>query len=163
VNKILDAMEWKSGSAPQSRHPRDVHDDLIGGLRAVATVDANALIATLKDRPKHALALIWALGGSRQTVALTTLIEYSRHKDMWVRWAAVEGLARRRKKSLIQPLLGALRDRSDLVRFSALVGLEKVADSRAIEGLKHYLSSKRLSPGGKRVATQLLAKLEKSG
>jgi len=163
VNRILDAIEGKLGPAPKRRHPRDVHDDLIGGLRAVATVDVKALIGALKRRPKHALDLIWALGGSRLKVAVQTLIDYSTHKDMWVRWAAVEGLARRRQKSLMQPLLVALRDRSDLVRFSALVGLEKVADGRAIEGLKHYLSNKRLSPGGKRLAATLLARLDKAG
>jgi hypothetical protein len=163
VNKILDAIEGGFGPAPKSRHPRDVHDDLIGGLHAVATVDANALISSLKRRPRHACALIWALGGSRQKVAVETLIEYSKHQDKWVRWAAVEGLVRRPQKSLMQPLLGALRDRSDMVRFSALVGLKKVADSRAIEGLKHYLSGKRLSPGGQRLASELLAKLEKAG
>jgi hypothetical protein len=49
-----------------------------------------------------------------------------------------------------------------MARFSALVGLEKIADYRAIEGLKSYLSGKRLSPGGKRLASALLAKLEKA-
>src|SRR5262249_28650542 len=111
---------------------------------------------------KHAFALIWALGGSRQKLAVQTLIEYSTHDDKSVRWAAVNGLARRQQKSLIEPLLFALRDRSDMVRFSALVGLEKIADNRAIEGLKQYLSNKRLSPGGKRLASALLAKLEKA-
>jgi HEAT repeat protein len=162
VNRILDAMDGEFGPAPTGRHPRDVHDDLIGGLHAVASVDANALISTLKRRPKHAFALTWALGGSRQKVAVQTLIEYSTHEDKWVRWAAVEGLARRQQKSLMEPLLVALRDRSDMVRFSALVGLEKVADNRAIEGLKQYLSGKRQSPGGQRVASALLAKLEKA-
>jgi hypothetical protein len=107
VNKILDALEGKAGPAPKSRHPRDVHDDLIGGLHAIATVDAKALIGPLKRRQEHACALIWALGSSRREVAVATLIEYSRHKDKWVRWSAVEGLARRRKKSLLQPLLVA--------------------------------------------------------
>jgi HEAT repeat protein len=162
VNRILDAMDGKFGPAPKTRHPRDVADDLIGGLHAVASVDANALIVALKRRPKHAFALIWALGGSREKTAVQTLIAYSTHHDKWVRWAAVEGLARRRQKSLMEPLLVALRDRADLVRFSALVGLQKIADYRAIEGLKHYLSRKRLSPGGKRLASALLARLEKA-
>jgi len=162
VDKILDAMEGNCAPAPKRRHPRDVHEDLIGGLVAVGKVDANALIDTLQRRPKHVFSLIWALGSSRQQIATTTLIEHSQHKDMWVRWAAVEGLARRRQKCLLQPLLVALRDRSDMVRYSALVGLEKIADKQAIAGLRHYLSGKRLSPGGSSLATRLLAKLEKT-
>jgi HEAT repeat protein len=114
----------------------------------------------LDDRPNHASSLIWALGGLRQVAVVKTLVEHSKHKDLWVRWAAVEGLARCRKESRLQPLLAALGDRSDMVRFSALLGLVKVADRSAIEPLKHYLRSKRMSVGGKRITIELLARLE---
>lgn len=161
VNKVLDAMEGKLGQPPKSRHPRDVHDDLIGVLQAVAKGDVTPLIDCLKSRPEHAWAVIWALGSSRRKIATATLIEYSRHKEMWVRWSAVEGLARNPKESSMNALLAALSDRSDMVRFSALIGLESIADDRAIEGIRRYLANKRLSPGGKSIAAELLTKLEK--
>jgi hypothetical protein len=164
VDAVLDALEGKHGLPPKGRHPRDVDEGLIGGLYAIATVDPDPLINTLKRRPEHAFELIWALGQARRDGVIETLIEYSKHKNMWVRWAAVEGLVRcRKRKSLLEPLLDALRDRSDLVRFSALQGLAKVADDTAIAPLKRYLANKRLSPGGKRLASELLAKLEKAG
>jgi hypothetical protein len=58
-------------------------------------------------------------------------------------------------------LLDALRDKSGSVRFAALEGLVKVADRTAIEPLKHFLGDKRLQPGGRRIASELLYKLEK--
>jgi HEAT repeat protein len=82
-------------------------------------------------------------------------------KDPLVRCAAVEGLKRFRKKSVLQPLLDALRDRSQLVRFVALEALVRVADRTAIEPLKRYLADKRLQPGGRRIASELLNKLER--
>gem|GEM_PF-3631756 len=160
VDIILDALEGKHGVPPKSRHPRDVSDDLVGGLHSIAKVNPDPLLAALDDRPNHASSLIWALGGLRQVAVVKTLVEHSKHKDLWVRWAAVEGLARCRKESRLQPLLAALGDRSDMVRFSALLGLVKVADRSAIEPLKHYLRSKRMSVGGKRITIELLARLE---
>jgi HEAT repeat protein len=163
VDAVLDALEGKHGLPPKRRHPRDVHEGLVGGLYAIAKVNPDPLINTLNRRPEHARDLIWALGGSGHVAAVKKLLEYAKHQDMWVRWAAVEGLVRCGKQhSLLQPLLDALRDRSDMVRYSALQGLVKVADHTAIEPLKRYLASKRLSPGGKRLASELLAKLEKA-
>jgi HEAT repeat protein len=162
VDAILDALQGERGPAPADRHPRDIHEDLSGGLQAIAEVNPEPLIVALARRPEHTFSLIWALGSSREDAAVQALVEYAKHKDQWVRWAAVEGLVRFRKKSLLQPLLDALRDRSDQVRFTALTGLVKIADRRAIEPLKHYLADKRLKPGGRRIAGELLAKLEKS-
>jgi hypothetical protein len=161
VDAVLNALEGKSGPAPKDRHPRDLAEDLSGGLQAIAQVNPEPLIRALGRRPHHTFSLIWALGSSREEAAVQKLIEYATHKDPWVRWAAVSGLARFRRKSLRQPLLDALRDRSDLVRFTALEGLVKVADHTAIEPLKRYLSDKRLKPGGRRIASELLHKLEK--
>lgn len=160
VDAILDALEGKHGPPPKGRHPFDVHDNLLGGLYAIARMNPEPLLSTLERRPRHASSLIWVLGSSRNKLVMETLVKYSKHKDMWVRWSAVEGLGRCRRKSLRQPLLDALRDRSDMVRFSALIGLAKIADRTAIEPLKHYLAAKRLSPGGNRIATELLAKLQ---
>jgi hypothetical protein len=162
VDAILDALEGKHGRAPTSRHPRDVHDDLLGGLHAIGKVHPGPLIDALDRRPQHSVSLIWVLGGSRREGVVEKLVEYSKHKDIYARWAAVEGLNRYRKKSLLLPLLGALHDRSDMVRFSALIGLAKIADRTAIEPLKRYLASKGLKPGGQRIASELLAKLEKA-
>jgi len=165
VDSVLDAFENKHAGAPKGRHPRDVHDDLLGGLFAIRQVNPDPLIDALDRRPQHAFSLIWALGGARRQTVVSKLVEHAKHKDLYVRWAAVEGLSRYRRKSVLPSLLEALRDRSDMVRFSALLGLVKVADRTAIEPLKRYLADKRLtqrSPGGKRIASELLAKLQKA-
>jgi HEAT repeat protein len=109
------------------------------------------------------MTLVWALQGSRDKTAIATLVECLRHKDQYVRWAAVEGLARRRQTSVLKPLLAALSDRSDLVRFSALRAIAKVADQTAIEPLRHFLGRKKLNPGAKKLAEELLARLERVG
>ncbi len=160
VESLLDALEGKFGPAPPGRHPRDVYDDLAGGLDAIAKQSPDPLIRALERRPEQAEIIIWILGGSRRADVTQLLVTHAKHKEAEVRWAAVAGLARTRRKSVQQPLLDALRDRSDLVRFSALLGLKKVADHQAIEPLRRYLAGKRISPGGKRVAAELLAKLE---
>jgi hypothetical protein len=129
---VLNALEGKCGPIPKNRHPRDINDDLIGAPFALASVNPGLLIAALDRRPQHAMSLIWALGGSRNDAPVEKLIEYSRDKDRWVRWAAVEGLVRRKKKATLKPLLAALRDRSDMVRFSALQGLVKIADRKVL-------------------------------
>ena len=158
TDAILDAMEGKLGRG--KRHLRDLHEDLISGLQAIAKVNPAPLIVALDGRPRHTFSLIWALGASRQKVAVDKLIDHVKHQDKWVRWAAVCGLARFSRKSLLPPLLLALRDRSNRVRFVALEGLTKVADRTAIEPLKRYLTNKRLKPGARRIATELLNKLE---
>jgi HEAT repeat protein len=165
VDAILDALEGKHGQPPKNRHARDLSEDLQGALFAIASVNPDPLIEALNRRPQHAFPLIWALGGSSDNAAVSmdTLVEYSKHQDQWVRWAAIEGLVRLRKKAILQPLLVALRDRSDMVCFSAIKGLEKIADHTAIEPLKRYLERKRVSPGGRKIAMELLAKLEKAG
>jgi hypothetical protein len=162
VDALLDALEGKSGPVPEGRDPRDLHDDLSGGLQAIAKVNPEPLLRALDRRPRHTFSLIWALGSSREQAAVQTLIAYAKHNEKWVRWAAVEGLSRLRRKSLLQPLLEALRDRSEMVRFTALEGLVKVANRTAIEPLKRYLNHKRLPPGGRRIAGELLGKLEQS-
>jgi hypothetical protein len=161
VDAVLDAMEGKCGPMPRDRHPRDFHEDLEAGLQSIAQADPEPLIAALHRRPEHASALIWALGSSREEAAIQTLIEYGRHTDPWVRWSAVTGLARYRRKSLRQVFLDGLRDRSSMVRFEALKALVKVADRKAIEPLKRYLARKDLEPGARHIASGLLAKLEK--
>jgi len=160
VDAILDALEWKWGPVPKDRHPIDIHEDLSGGLQEIAKVNPGALITALDRRPGHAQHLIWGLGSSREEAAVQTLIEYAKHKDQYVRSAAVSGLAGLRRKSLMQPLLDALQDRSDDVRFTALERLVKIADRTAIEPLKRHLA-RRLQPGSRRIAGELLKKLER--
>jgi hypothetical protein len=161
VEALLDAMEGKCGPMPRDRHPRDFHEDLEGGLQSIAEADPEPVIAALHRRPEHACSLIGALGSSRDEAAVQTLIEYAKHRDPWVRWSALSGLARYRRKSLRQVFLDGLRDRSSMVRFEALEALVKVADRRAIEPLRRYLARKDLEPGGRSIASELLAKLEK--
>jgi HEAT repeat protein len=160
VDAILDALEGKCDPAPKGRHPIDLHDDLSAGLGAIARVDAEPLIRALDRRPRHTFSLIWVLGAYHNEAIKRKLMEYAKHRDKWVRWAAVEGLARSRRKFVLRPLIDALRDRSDMVRFAALEGLTRAADRTAIEPLKRYLSDKRLKPGGRRIATELLRRLE---
>ncbi len=162
VDTLLDALEGSFGNAPRNRDSREVHEDLLAGLQALATVDPLPLIRTLETRPQHAQALILALGSSRDETAVNTLMEHATHRDPWVRWAAITGLVRQRKKSLLPTLLAALRDRSGMVSYAALVGLPRVADKTAIKPLKRYLTRKRLGLGARRHASELLARLEGS-
>jgi hypothetical protein len=162
VDAILDALAGTTGPVPEDRHPRDLHDDLVAGLQAIAHLNPGPLIRALDHRPEHTFSLIWALGSSPDEAAVQKLVEYAIDRCKWVRWAAVSGLARLRQKAVLPVLLGALRDRSDLVRFTALEGLARVADRTAILPLKRYLANRRLQPGSRRIASELLKKLEKA-
>jgi hypothetical protein len=173
VDAILDALEGRSGPAPAGRDFRDLHADLFEGLYGIARVDPRPLIAALDRRPAHTFNLLEALSCSRDEAAVRKLLEYAKHKDRWIRYEAVTGLAsfaaasrvaRSRRKAMLQPLLDALRDRSDWVRSAALAGVAKIADRTAIEPLKRYLASKRLRryPGCQHQASELLKKLEKA-
>ncbi len=161
TDALLDALEGRAGPFPKDRHPIDVSDDLSGGLQTIAAVNPAPLIRALDRRPEHAFSLAWALGSSREDAAIATLTTLAKHKDLWVRWAAIEGLARLRRKSVLPTLLDALHDRSDWVRFAALEGLAKIPDRAAIEPLRRYLAYRRLQPGARRIAGELLAKLER--
>jgi hypothetical protein len=162
VDALLDAMEGQGAAPPEGRDPRDLHDDLSGGLQAIAKVGVGPLVEALERRPDHAMSLVWALGASREEAAVRALVEHAKHKDVYVRWAAVAGLAGMRRRSLQGTLIEALRDRSGQVRFAALEGLVKVADGRAIGPLRRYLRDRRLQPGGRRIAGELLARLERA-
>jgi hypothetical protein len=162
VDVILDATEGNLGKPAKDRHPRDVVEEFTGGLHFIAAVDPQPLIDALHDRPQHAMSLVWGLQGSRDKAVIATLVECLTHKDQYVRWAAVEGLARRRQKSLLKPLLAALGDRSDMVRFSALRAIAKISNQSAIEPLQCFLGRKKWCPGAKKLAEELLAKLERA-
>jgi HEAT repeat protein len=146
---------------PKRRHPHDLHCDLMGGLHAIAASDPQPLLSNLTDRPQHAFALIWALGSSHDKATMQALQDHLKHNDIWVRWAAIQGLVRRPTKRLAPVLLQALRDRSESVRFVALQGLAKLKDPIAIAPLNKYLAKKRVSVGGRQIATELLGKLER--
>lgn len=160
LNAILDVREDHSAAVPADRHPRDLYEDVTGTLWKIAEVDPELLIAALQQRPAHTFTLIWNLGASRQESARLTLAEYAGHKDPLVRWAAVSGLSRSRSKRVVPKLVNALRDRSSNVRFAALQGLTRCADQSAIAPLQRYLSDKRLLPGARRIAEELLNRLE---
>lgn len=160
LDVILDLMEDQAVQPPPGRHPRDLYEDVTGALWKIAEVDPEPLITALQRRPAHTFALVWNLGASRQEAALQTLIEYAAHRDPMVRWAAVSGLSGRRRKLVLPTLLRALKDRSNNVSFAALQGLARCADHSAILPLQHYLTSKRLQPGERRIAQELLDKLQ---
>ena len=77
-----------------------------------------------------------------------------------VRWAAVSGLCGRRRKIVLSTLLKAIKDRSSNVRYAALQGLARCADQTAIVPLQHFLATRRLQPGERRIAQELIDKLQ---
>jgi hypothetical protein len=66
VDAILDAMEGKGGATPEGRDPRDLEQDLLCGLGAIAKVNPEPLLTALDHRPRHAFRLIWSLSTSRE-------------------------------------------------------------------------------------------------
>lgn len=170
VRPVLKAM---AGPYPQGPHPRDVIEALADVLGRVAAHDPKPLLGYLRrtgensdDRLMLVVSAVSALANGPVDRVQDALIRASRHRNQYVRFAAVEALIRFRTPTAVGSVVNALRDRSDPVRMSALEAMKRDTFFRrpeAAEPLRRILRNqniRRHGPGMIRLAEEVLRKLE---
>lgn len=155
VRALLDCA-----ANPPGRHLRDVDDDLMDALHAIARRDPQSLIDVLSVRDDQAHRLAFALGSSKKRAAVDALLGLLAHRDAGVRAAAAGSLARIGTKRALAPLPALLRDRSDKVRWQALTAIEAHLRPGVESLVEEYLDRTDLLPGGVRIACSILARLD---
>jgi len=163
VRALVDGYRM---SIPPGRHLRDVHDDLAGVLWLLAERDPGALLVVMAERVGDDVAtanLAYALGASRDPIAVEALLDLLDHIDAHVRWCAVASLERIGTAEAIAPLPAMLADRADSVRFAALQAIATQLPPGSKEAVRGYLDRGDLPEGGLRLATRALARVEAHG
>lgn len=143
---------------------RDEYEDASGELHRAAQEAPEEIVALYRRGAYSPFALVWSLQGRSAPPVIDLFAEALKHKDLYVRWAAAEGLLASRRADLEDLLIPALRDRSDLVRGVAAMYFEDHGGRRALPALKHLLelpSLRRNSPGIVDSAENAIARLER--
>lgn len=168
VRPILDAMSVRP---PKGQDPRDVAEALAAVLYEIAKRNPEPLLgivesATDSPPPFFVLHALEYVGKEHRPRVIDVLLPLLRHKDVWTRKTAVSVLAKMGSKSVIEPLLSALSDRSTDVKFAVVLALNSNAilrDARALEPLTRIVQNQSLKknhPGICSEATKVIKKIE---
>jgi HEAT repeat protein len=157
------------GKVPVPRPPagpgyRDAADAKADAVVKAARADPENFFQVLSAEPSliDASDLVWALGFVKDERVTPLLAKALRSKQDTVRWAAANGLARRRSAAVVSALVGALKDRSTKVRQVVVQALGKQRNPSAIKPLREALAraSNQKVPYLVKLITQALERLE---
>ncbi len=153
---------------PSDTHLREVHERLDAVLWMLADREPGALVVVMAERERAtddaAMGrLAFALGASRDPIATEALLDLLGHVDAHVRWCAVASLERIGTPEAVAPLPALLADGSSGVRFAALQAVATHLPRGSEAALRRYLERTDLPEGGRRLASQALARLEARG
>jgi len=161
------------GPTPPGQDPREVIEALGAVLHAIARKDATSLIEILdkNDAPPdpELVVLVGALASGRKEQVVGPLIRALKHRNAFVRWAAVSSLVRLRTRKAVEPLTVALSDRSTWVKgevVRALISSKFYRTTAAIEPLRRIVRNQRIKrqlPGMWRQAKTALEMLVDQG
>jgi HEAT repeat protein len=142
---------------PAGQHSRDVIEALGYVLNRIARVDSQPVLdaIALDAVPPDPvlLFLVFALDGAPRTKVVPTLCLAAKHRNEFVRWAAVSVLAHFGTKDTAEAITGALRDRSHMVKSEAVDALRKKKRLRTpavVEPLRRIVANsviRKHSPG----------------
>ena len=90
------------------------------------------------------MPLIWCLIGHASHEAVQLFAKAIKDEDQYTRWAAAEALSKCRASDASALLVAALKDRSHLVKGTAVDAMAKFNDPAAIPQLKKITESKYL-------------------
>jgi hypothetical protein len=86
---VLNVMQ----NPPKSDlHPRDLADSIQAIFTGLARTAPDALIDLMERDPDTEFMVVWALGNAKGKRSIDALVAALKHKNKWVRWAAVESL-----------------------------------------------------------------------
>ena len=112
------------------------------------TSTKSLIFSTTRERTDS--CSVWCLQGLTNDRVIALFRHALKHKNQYVRWAAVEGLKHCTDRKLLPVFIRALRDRSHVVKGVAVDWLTTHGDSTAIEPLERLLglpSMIKNSPG----------------
>lgn len=142
---------------------RDEYADVLGELATVAPNHIRALDGLFDSGNYYRMSLIWCLIGQTGPEFIELFKKAITDKDQFTRWAAAEALAKCRSTQASALLTIALKDRSHLVKATAVDAMAKFGDPAAIPQLKRIICSKHLqtvAPGIVKSARRALAVCE---
>jgi len=161
---VLNVMQ----NPPKSDlHPRDLADSIQAIFTGLARTAPDALIDLMERDPDTEFMVVWALGNAKGKRSIDALVAALKHKNKWVRWAAVESLLRCRSEKAVDPLIDVLRDRSSMVKSPVVYAMAKqpmYRKRRALELLRKIVVSKSIgknSPGLWKQAQQVVDIIER--
>lgn len=128
----------------------DEGDDYSDELARAARQSLSEVIDLFYTTQDDTFALVWCLQGLTNNRVIDLYKHALKHKDPYVRWAAVEGLKHSSHRELIPVFIAALKDRSHLVKAVAVDWLTSHGDSTAIDPLERISklpSMIKTSPG----------------
>jgi HEAT repeat protein len=128
----------------------DEGDDISDQLAKAARKNPQEIIDLYYTSAENTITFDWCLKGVTDDSVIEWFKDVLKHKDHWVRWAAIEGLKHSRRRSLIPDFIAALNDRSHMVKAVAVEWLKSHGDARAIAPLERLIkqpSMIKTSPG----------------
>lgn len=121
----LDAMVRASRKPPKSPiHGRDLAETISSVYQMFAKTHPDDLIEHMRHGKLSRDEVYWALREAENETSLDVLIDGLTDNDMWTRWAALESLIQRKSKRAAKSILGRLRDRSRLIKFSVIYAMK---------------------------------------
>ena len=129
---------------------KDEGDDYSDELARAARQSLQEVIDLYYATQDNTFALVWCVQGLTEGPVVDLFTHAFRHKDQYVRWAAIEGLKYCSDPALIPVFVAALKDRSHLVKAVAVEWFKSHGDASAIGALERLLTLPSLiktSPG----------------
>ena len=129
---------------------RDEADLLTGELARAAQQSPVEVVDLYYTRRKQIFSLVWCLHGLKNEAVIDLYQHALNHKDKYVRWAAIEGLAYSHEPALNAVFVAALKDRSPMVKGVAVEWLKSHGDSTALGPLERLVglpSLATIAPG----------------
>lgn len=153
----IDIRDWLSMPATALARVGQAHLD-----RFVAEVTSR--------QAEDSLSVLWAIWMMRgipadrvaQILSRAMQTTTGNHPEE-TRTAAINALAVHRHPSAVEPIIGALEDPDQMVRFAAVRALRAYRDRRSIEPLRTYVrnsDNRRQSPGGVAEALEAIGEIQ---
>jgi HEAT repeat protein len=147
---IIALLNSKLTHVPGSRDGRDSVADILGALAEISRKHKQFFIDLFKselnepiNNQKYISSLAWVSGCIDAEEIVPLLIKGLNHDNKWIRWECCESLLKLKSKDSISALIKALKDRSDLVKSTALEGLKQFGTGDAIPYLEKLTKSKK--------------------
>jgi len=168
---IVELLNTEIKHQPGVRDGRDAMTDILGAISMLSkekeTFDFvlnffDQELAKPQDQQKYVSSLAWALGGTGNQEADRLIAKCLNHKDKWIRWMACESLLKLKSERSIPALIDALKDRSEMVKITAITALKEFGTMDALPALKRLSESKRLAISEAAIAAIILIKKRSS-
>lgn len=124
---------------------RDKHDSCSDELAKIAPKYIPEIDVLFDSGTYYRMPLIWCLIGCSDPKAIDLFQKALADRDQYTRWAAVEALAMCGGSIPSRLLVAALKDRSHMVKGTAVRAMVKFRDADAVPQLKKIIASKHLN------------------